>query len=931
MLQKLIYLTVFLCGLCLLPFAEKKEQPGIYHEYYNEAARIFDSRETTEAEDRRALQLFEKVIGLLTTREKNDSLLFESYTKSGSLLIGLDAIPKAVGYFNAAIATGLAANINRSNFFLPHLYCGRSWFAIGQHDSALYHYKIAEKISDAFPKKTYDRERLFNMLGAVYYDLGNYKQAVNYFEKAVEVLPPGNPDYIDLVTRYKNNISACLVRLNEFDKANSICDELLRLVKNKNQPVEKVIWHRKANISLNLGAAEEALHFLNKVSGYPDRGDQVKLLNDYAAVYYNLEKNDSALAYLQRSLALNKKYFPSEKNPDRAIACKIWGDVLESQQDIPGALHQYHLAIQTLVSQFTDTSIYNNPNSFGGVFAANILFETLVAKAVLFEKWYALNNDISNLQAAVNTYESVFKLTGYMQQSYDTDEARLLLNKKKYAIHDNPIRLCIQLYRATGNKKMLEKAFYFDELNKASVLNENLALLETKKNSGIPVALLDEEKSLKQKVTALLLKTAQTNNETVLMQLQNQVRDNEIRLNKIYEQLATYPAYEKTQQESAINPADIQGNLDKQSMVLAYHMANNEITCFWFKKKEWGYFVSPVNDSFFNALEQHVTACRSPEAGNSITNAVFIYQKLMQPATAALAGINNLVIIPDDELHQLPFESLVAKGDRPLGTLYSFSYNYSGKLLFRKQKQDKRLQHTTLALAPFAGDSTARFSRLRFSGSEIAQLDGKLLLNRQATKENFLQLLPHYRVLHFATHASAGNDSAHQSYIAFNNTGTDSSAAYLYSDEITNLDMDSVQLAYLSACETGYGQLVRGEGMMSLSRAFAYAGCPDIITSLWQADDAATSEITKQFYLYYYKGYPVAKALQQAKIDYLDNPAIDKRKKTPFYWAHLVFVGQQAPTKERRRNLLPVIGITFILLILLPRFIKKRKAVTVQK
>jgi CHAT domain-containing protein len=648
-------------------------------------------------------------------------------------------------------------------------------------------------------------------------------------------------------------------------------------------------------------------------------------------VYHNLNKNDVAFSYLQQSLSLNKKYFPSEKNPDRAIAYKIWGNVLESQEDIPGALQQYHQSIRTLVASFTDTSVYSNPTTFNGVFAANILFESLVAKALLFEKWYTTNKNIHTLEAAVNTYESAFKLTEYMQRSYDTDEARLVLNKKKHAIHNNPISICIQLYEVTGNKKMLEKAFYFDELNKASVLNENLAMLETKKSSGIPVALLDEEKKLKQKVTSLLLKAAQTANDSAMLQLQNQVRDDEIQLNKIYEQLATYPAYKKLQHEGVITPAMIQKNLNNHSMVLAYHIGNNEITCFWFKQKEWNYFISPVNDSFFNALEQHVSACRSPAAGNTVTDAAaFIYQKLLQPVAAALTGINNLVVIPDDELHQLPFESLIKKEGSPLCNEYSFSYNYSGKLLFRKQQPNQPLQHSTLAMAPFANDSSARFSRLRFSGPEIEQLDGTLLLNRQATKEKFLQLLPHYQVVHFATHASAGNDSSRQSYIAFNNTLADATTAYLYSEEIANLDMDSVQLVYLSACETGYGQLVKGEGIMSLSRAFAYAGCPDIITSLWQADDAATAEITKQFYHYYYKGYPVAKALQQAKKDYLNNPAIDKRKKTPFYWAHLVFVGQQQPAKEKRKNILPVIGIVLIVLVFIPRFIKRKKSTVIQ-
>ena len=72
----------------------------------------------------------------------------------------------------------------------------------------------------------------------------------------------------------------------------------------------------------------------------------------------------------------------------------------------------------------------------------------------------------------------------------------------------------------------------------------------------------------------------------------------------------------------------------------------------------------------------------------------------------------------------------------------------------------------------------------------------------------------------------------------------------LYAPEISNLKLDSTQLVILSACETGTGQLVKGEGLMSLSRAFAYAGCPDIITSLWKAEDKTTAFLTQQLHYY---------------------------------------------------------------------------------
>jgi CHAT domain-containing protein len=117
----------------------------------------------------------------------------------------------------------------------------------------------------------------------------------------------------------------------------------------------------------------------------------------------------------------------------------------------------------------------------------------------------------------------------------------------------------------------------------------------------------------------------------------------------------------------------------------------------------------------------------------------------------------------------------------------------------------------------------------------------------------------------------------------------------LYQPEIYNLDMRATQLVILSACETGRGQFIHGEGMMSLARAFSYAGCKSVITSLWKADDAATAYITKRLHHYLKSGKPKDVALQLAKRDYLEDDSIADRFKTPAFWSHLILIGDTSP------------------------------------
>ena len=86
---------------------------------------------------------------------------------------------------------------------------------------------------------------------------------------------------------------------------------------------------------------------------------------------------------------------------------------------------------------------------------------------------------------------------------------------------------------------------------------------------------------------------------------------------------------------------------------------------------------------------------------------------------------------------------------------------------------------------------------------------------------------------------------------------------------------------------------------MSLSRAFSYAGCSNIITSLWKAEDQATSFLAKRLHYYLNKKLRIDKALQLAKIDLLNSNNLDPRLKSPAHWSHFIFIGKYIPEKSK--------------------------------
>ncbi|RMG56093.1 MAG: CHAT domain-containing protein, partial [Bacteroidetes bacterium] len=163
-----------------------------------------------------------------------------------------------------------------------------------------------------------------------------------------------------------------------------------------------------------------------------------------------------------------------------------------------------------------------------------------------------------------------------------------------------------------------------------------------------------------------------------------------------------------------------------------------------------------------------------------------------------------------------------------------------------------------------------------------------LLTGSDAREARFREQAPAYALLHLSSHAQV--DDAHPlfSRVAFAPPQDSSEDGQLDLGEIFALRLDA-EMVVLSACETGTGKLMRGEGIASLARGFATAGARSIITTLWPVNDAATASIMEAFYRALKAGANKDEALRQAKLEYLDRS--DRLGSHPFFWAGYIPVG----------------------------------------
>jgi CHAT domain-containing protein len=265
-------------------------------------------------------------------------------------------------------------------------------------------------------------------------------------------------------------------------------------------------------------------------------------------------------------------------------------------------------------------------------------------------------------------------------------------------------------------------------------------------------------------------------------------------------------------------------------------------------------------------------------------------------------GIRRIIVVPDGELIDLPFESLVDTDGRFLVEKYEFSYVHSASTLVMLQERTrKRTGEDLLAVGvsqpPRPGSSVFQFSpqlsELRHVTSEVkaaerAYVWGKrrVLMDARA-EEGVLKRLnwSDYRIIHFAVHGIFDPDHWTRSSLLLWQNGPSDEDGYLQVRDIFPLNLAS-DLVVLSACQTAKAGLHTGEGMTGLSNIFLFSGSRSVLVSQWNINDRSTAVFMKYFYDSLASGREVGTAVREAKIR-----MIRSRYRHPFYWAAFNLIG----------------------------------------
>lgn len=289
-----------------------------------------------------------------------------------------------------------------------------------------------------------------------------------------------------------------------------------------------------------------------------------------------------------------------------------------------------------------------------------------------------------------------------------------------------------------------------------------------------------------------------------------------------------------------------------------------------------------------------LTAAKSMAAFEAEAGRVFAM--VMGPLEGALQGKTRIVIVPDGRLHYLPFEVLP-------GVLAKYRVSYAPSAaalaaLEKRGRERKAPERTLLAVAdpvltgPVGAERGFEFTQLPNARAEAAALRGmfggaRVMVGAEAgegaVKGANLGL---YRYVHFATHGYFDEAVPGRSGLVLGQGREED--GFLQAREIFGMKLNA-DVVTLSACQSGLGKLLDGEGVVGLSRAFLYAGAQGMVVSLWNVNDAATAELMKAFYAGMKAGLGGAEALRRAKVSLAQGG--NRAWRHPYFWAPFVFVG----------------------------------------
>lgn len=872
-------------------------------------------------------------------------------TNIGAIKSQLGLYDDAISLYEKSVPIFEAAGESRlKNLASVYQNLGICYNAKGDIEQARSYYENTDRIFQKLKMSGQDEyEALLVNLANYYLDNKNLPEAEKYNQKSFAVKPRSILNFNKLTCKG-------MILLGKRDYLSSISN--LKMALEEGEKDLGADFSGKGLIYMNLGMVYlEMEDFTSSLTNYQIAKSLIEKRMGRQNITYSSCLKDIGLNYLR----IKEK----ESNLETFLE--------QRKKNIETSLSYFQDAMISITPGFTTISWDYNPEAENAIDKTRLLdilkdkADALYQLSQVEEKRENKEEYLRILKLSLSTYDLSMKTIHLIRNGYQNQESRLFLSENEYPVYSKALEVAVRVYEQTGERQYFEKGFEVSERSKSANFQTMLRELLAKKSSGLPDTLIQKETELKGQIASYenFIFTEKSTPQPDLKKI-NLWKDKVFSLTQSYQQMIgfiekNYPNYYQFKYaDPVVSVQKIQQSLNRREALIEYFMkdegkgSKGELFVFVITDNEFKIFRQPLGPEFHDTIDQFLLFIRNNNVLRTkkadylqyTKNASDLYKRLIEPIVPAMQDY-RLVIVPDDKLAYLPFDALLASAAdtskmdfRNLDYLlhhHAISYTYSATLLYHYFQSNLKYSSKMAAFAPdysdeplVTGSSTDRFRPLPGAEAEVQGvteiIPGDQYVKEKATKLNFLQQAEKYDILHLAMHTLLNDTLPLYSKMIFSSDNSGNETRTLNTYEIYNLKLKS-DLVVLSGCSTGSGKFQKGEGVMSLARAFLFAGCPAIIMTLWNVADISSSVVMVEFYRNLKNGYAKDEALRRAKVAYIAKA--DPLKAHPHYWLGYVSIGKQTPLfKTKAGYFVGLIIFVFLAIVLEKWYFKRKKRIS---
>jgi CHAT domain-containing protein/Tfp pilus assembly protein PilF len=788
---------------------------------------------------------------------------------------------------------------------------GLVYFGLGQIQTALDYFQQALPLEHGVGSPAAEAATLGNM-GTVYSVLGEPQKALDFYRRGLQL----ELDAADLNGQAAalSTIASLYWQLGEWEHALESQKSALEVIRKAgDHNTEAIILNNMGTTYRDLGQLDIALKYhlealpVLHAAGLPH---EATALQNIGLVYRDKGDFQKALEYYQQA----SKLFEARHNSRGAAqALTYTGEAYLKLGQARPALDCWNQALPSARS------------SGDRVLEASVL--TGVAKAQI---------ELGRLDEAQTALDSALALTETLRTAWVGADLRAYYSSTVRDRYQLQIELLMRQHQE-------EKAFEASERERARSLLELLTESQADIREGVDPALLAKERSLQASLRAKSEQRIRTQNaalEKDIDALTAQYHEVEAQIRSVS------PRYAALTQPQPLSLAEIQKQvLDPDTLLLEYALGEERSFLWAVTPNSFTTYELPGRSKLEAVARQSYEdlSSRQPTANTRTHPATLVLSRTLLTPVASQLGKKRLVVVTEGALQYIPFAALPSPSapgspliaDHEVVSLPSAS---TAALLRRQiegrktppklvavladpvfNPNDPRVVKTRVGHSGVAHPASATAAKvaepenLERSGQDVGvQSFERLLASRReadtivalAGKDRSLEavdfdasrqlvasdVLGQYRYIHIATHGLLNSRSPELSGLVFSlvDRSGASQNGFLEAQEIYNLKLGA-DLVVLSACQTALGKEIRGEGLVSLSRGFMYAGAPRVIASLWKVPDQATTQLMESLYRGILKqGLQPAAALRAAQYSMWKQ----SRRSSPYYWAGFTLQGE---------------------------------------